>query len=256
MSFSEAELERYSRQLVMQEWSGEAQERLKQASVIVVGIGALGCPVATYLACAGVGRLGLVDGDEIALSNLHRQPLHYSPDVGQNKAYSAATKLGVINPEVIVEPFPAHVTTDNARPIFDGADIVVDCTDSFSTRYMINDACCGLQIPLVEAGVIGFSGLVLSIVPGQSACYRCTFPVDVSDSGLEACSEAGILGATASLVGSIQALEAIKLLGGVGEPLLDRLLEIDATDMTQTLIHTRRRPQCAACAACDATKSG
>jgi molybdopterin/thiamine biosynthesis adenylyltransferase len=121
---------------------------------------------------------------------------------------------------------------------------------------MINDACCRAEISLVEAGVVGFSGLVLSIQPGRSACYRCAFPVDISDTSVEACSEAGILGATASLVGSVQALEAIKLLSGVGEPLTDRLLQIDAADMTQTLVHTARDPQCVACAARDEAKSG
>ena len=154
---SDAELERYSRQLVA-EWSGDAQERLKGARAIVIGAGALGSPVATYLAAAGVGQLGIVDGDVVELSNLHRQPLHFTPDVGQPKAEVAVAKLSLLNPEVLVEAYPVELTAPNAEAIVMGADVVVDCTDSFETRYLVNDACCAQGIPLVEAGVVGFEG--------------------------------------------------------------------------------------------------
>jgi len=247
MSLSEAELERYSRQLVLPEWSGEAQERLAAAAAIVVGAGALGSPAATYLAAAGVGRIGIVDSDRVELSNLHRQPLHYTPDVGSAKAESAAAKLGVLNPNVVVEPYPVRLDEQNAEAIVSGADVVVDASDSFETRYLVNDACCAQRIPLVEGGVLGFSGLVMSIRPGESACYRCAFPVEPPAGSVPSCREAGVLGATAGIVGSIQALEALKLLAGVGEPLTDRILQLDASTMEQTLVATHRRDGCPAC---------
>jgi len=223
MTLSESELERYSRQLVLPEWSGEAQQRLKSATAMVVGAGALGSPAATYLVAAGVGHLGIVDEDAVELSNLHRQPLHFTPDVGRQKAENAALKLGVLNPEVQVDPYPVRIDAQNAPAIVMGADVVVDCSDSFATRYVVNDACCAQRLPLVEAGVLGFDGLVLSIRPGESACYRCAFPTEPPEGSVPSCREAGVLGATAGIVGSIQALEAIKLITGVGEPLVDRI---------------------------------
>jgi molybdopterin-synthase adenylyltransferase len=247
MTLSDAELERYSRQLVLPEWSGAAQERLKAATVIVVGAGALGSPAATYLVLAGVGRLGIVDEDVVELSNLHRQPLHFSPDVGRQKAENAALKLGVMNPEVAVDPYPVQLNAQNAHAIVMGADVVVDCSDTFATRYVVNDACCAQRVPLVEAGVLGFDGLVLSIRPGESACYRCAFPDEPPAGSVPSCREAGVLGATSGIVGSIQALEAIKLLTGVGEPLTDRILQLDAATMEQLLVSTTRLPDCPAC---------
>jgi len=174
----ESDLERYSRQLVLPEWSGEAQERLRDSSAMVIGLGALGSPVAAYLVGAGVGRVGVVDHDDVELSNLPRQPLHFTSDVGSNKAQSAAAKLSLLNPTVLVEPYPARLGRMNAEMMLDGADVVVDCSDSFATRYVVNEACCILGIPLVEAGVLGFDGLTMTIRPGSSACYRCAFPVE------------------------------------------------------------------------------
>lgn len=246
---TERELERYSRQLLMPEWTGAAQERLKGASAVVVGAGALGSPAATYLAAAGIGRLGIVDGDTVELSNLHRQPLHLTPDVGSSKAEVAAARLGLLNPEIVVEPYPVELDEGNARAIVMGADVVLDCTDSFESRYAVNDACCAEGVPLVEAAVVGFEGVVMSIRPGRSACYRCAFPTAPPVDSRRSCREAGVLGAMAGLVGSTQSLEALKLVGGVGEPLLDRILQIDGRDMAQTLVTTERRGDCPACAA-------
>jgi molybdopterin/thiamine biosynthesis adenylyltransferase len=248
VTLSDFELERYSRQLVLPEWSGAAQERLKAASVIVVGVGALGSPAATYLAAAGVGRIGVVDSDEVELSNLARQPLHFSPDVGLKKAENAVVKLSALNPDVLVEPYPVRMDASNAEAIVAGADLVVDCSDSFETRYLVNDACCAQEVPLVEAGVLGFSGLVLSIWPGRSACYRCAFPVAPAPGSVPSCREAGVLGAMAAIVGSIQALEGLKLLTGVGEPLLDCILQIDGSTLEFMRVATERRLDCDACA--------
>jgi len=249
MTLSPPELERYSRQLLMDQWGGAAQERLRGARAIVVGAGALGSPVAQYLAGAGVGQLGIVDGDSVELSNLHRQPLHFTPDIGAGKAESAAAKLTLLNPEVVVEAYPAVLSPQNAAAIVMGADVVVDCTDSFEARYAVNDACCAEGVDLVEAGLVAFDGLVLSIRPGRSACYRCAFPDAPPEDARRSCREAGVLGAMAGIVGSIQALEALKLLSGVGEPLLDRILQLDGHSMAQTLVATSRRAGCLACGA-------
>jgi adenylyltransferase/sulfurtransferase len=248
VSFSPGELDRYSRQLVMDDWSGVAQKALKSSRAMVIGAGALGSPVAAYLAAAGVGQLGVVDGDQVELSNLHRQPLHFTPDIGSSKAGSAAAKLGLMNPEVMIEAYPARVDEANAEAIVMGADVVVDCTDSFESRYAINDACCAQAVPLVEGGVVAFDGLVMSIRPGESACYRCAFPDPPPADARRSCRSAGVLGAMAGLIGCVQALEALKLLSGVGEPLLDRFLTLDGSDMSQTLVATQRRSGCPACA--------
>src|SRR3954465_45808 len=162
---------------------------------MVIGAGGLGSPAATYLACAGVGRIGVVDGGWVELSNLQRQPLHYTPDIDAQKAESAAQKLGVLNTEITVEPYPVEVDADSAAAIVAGADVVLDCTDSFATRYLINDACCEQRIPLVEAGALGFGGMVFAIRPGESACYRCAFPT--APASAPSCSDVGILGAAA-----------------------------------------------------------
>jgi molybdopterin/thiamine biosynthesis adenylyltransferase len=253
MTLSDAELERYSRQLVLAQWSGEAQQRLKAANVIVVGAGALGSPAALYLAAAGVGRLGIVDSEAVELSNLQRQLLHFTPDVGLGKADNAAVKLTALNPETHVESYPVQLDADNADAIVMDADVVIDCSDSFETRYTVNDACCAQGVDLVEAGVLALSGLVLTIRPGTSACYRCAFPTVPPPGAVPSCREAGVLGPVAGIVGSIQALEALKLVAGVGEPLLDRILTLEATDMTQTLVSTSRREDCPACARVPAT---
>lgn len=247
MTLSATELERYSRQLLMDDWGGQVQERCRAARVIVVGAGALGSPVATYLAAAGVGQIGLVDFDTVELSNLHRQPLFLTPDVGGPKAEVAAAKLGLLNPEVAIEPYPVELSEVNAEAIVMGADVVVDCTDSFESRYTVNAACCAQDVALVEAGVVAFEGLVLSIRPRESACYECAFPVAPPPEARRGCREAGVLGAMAGVIGSFQALEALKLISGVGEPLTDRIMRVDGLSSEQTIVSTSRREDCPAC---------
>jgi molybdopterin-synthase adenylyltransferase len=246
MALSEREIERYSRQLVLPEWSGVVQERLSSATAVVVGAGALGSPAATYLAAAGVGRLGVVDGDWVEISNLQRQFLHLTPDIDAQKAESAAQKLGLLNTDITVEPYPVEVDSDNAEAIVMGADVVLDCTDSFGTRYLINEACCAAGVPLVEAGALGFGGMVMAIRPGETACYRCAFPT--APTNAPSCRDAGMLGAVAGVIGSVQALEALKLLTGVGETPGDRILQFDGLTLQQTLVRTSRRADCSACA--------
>jgi molybdopterin/thiamine biosynthesis adenylyltransferase len=243
---SEAEIERYSRQLVLPEWGAAAQLALSEASVLVIGAGALGSPVALYLAGAGVGRMGLVDDDAVELSNLHRQLLHFTPDLGVAKAESAAAKLRYLNPDVVVEPYQMHVDAENASALFEGQDLVVDCSDSFATRYAVNAACCAARVPLVEAGVLGMSGLVMSIKPGRTACYRCAFPAAPEDA--PRCADAGVLGPAAGVVGSLQALEAMKLLTGVAPAITDGFLQVDLASADFLRVKVSRRGDCPDCA--------
>jgi molybdopterin/thiamine biosynthesis adenylyltransferase len=235
-------LDRYSRQLVLPEWSEAAQRALGEASVLVVGAGALGSPVATYLAGAGVGRLGIVDDGDVELSNLHRQHLHFTPDLGVPKAQSATAKLAFLNPDIVVEPYQAAFNAAMA----DGHDLVVDCTDSFAARYAVNAACCAAGVPLVEGGVVGLNGLVMAIRPGETACYRCAFPQ--APASAASCAEAGVLGPAAGVIGSLQALEALKLLAGL-PALTDAFLQVDLHSLDFLRVAVRRRPDCPDCGA-------
>jgi molybdopterin/thiamine biosynthesis adenylyltransferase len=238
-------LERYSRQLVLPEWSEAAQRALADASVLVVGAGALGSPVATYLAGAGVGRLGVVDDGAVEVSNLHRQHLHFTPDLGVPKAHSAVAKLAFLNPEIVIEPYQAEF---NAAMV-EAQDLVVDCTDSFAARYAINAACCAAGAPLVEGGVVGMSGLVMAILPGETACYRCAFPQAPPPGATPTCAQAGVLGPAAGVIGSLQALEALKLLARLDGALTDAFLQVDLATYEFLRVSVRRREDCPDCGA-------
>jgi molybdopterin/thiamine biosynthesis adenylyltransferase len=242
---NDAEMVRYSRQLVLPEWTELAQLALRDASVLVIGAGALGSPVAAYLAGAGVGRLGIVDSDAVEISNLHRQHLHFTPDEGEPKAESAAAKLRFLNPEILVEAYQVRVEEANASGLISHQDLVVDCSDSFATRYLVNAACCAAGVPLVEGGVVGWSGLVMAIRPGETACYRCAFPV--APEGGPSCAEAGVLGPAAGVIGSLQALEALKLLSGAAPPLTDAFLQVDLATLDVLRVAVERRGGCEDC---------
>ena len=211
--------------------------------MLVVGAGALGSPVATYLAGAGVGRLGVVDDGAVELSNLHRQHLHFTPDLGVPKAHSAVTKLAFLNNDIIIEPYQAAFN----ESMLEGMDLVVDCTDAFTTRYAINAACCAAGVPLVEGGVVGLSGLVMAIRPGETACYRCAFPQAPPDGTVPTCAQAGVLGPAAGVVGSLQALEALKLLAGLPDALTDAFLQVDLATHDFLRVCVRRRDDCPDC---------
>jgi molybdopterin-synthase adenylyltransferase len=239
------DLDRYGRQLLVDEWGKHEQRRLQDASVLVVGAGALGSPVATYLVGAGVGRIGILDSDLIELSNLHRQYLHYTPDVGAPKVQSAIAKLQFLNPDVEVVPYQVRIGRQNAGMLLHGHNLVVDCSDSFETRYTVNDACVAAGVPLVEGGVVAMSGIVMSIVPRSSACYRCAFPTEPANA--PTCASAGVLGPAAGVIGSLMALEAMKLIGGLRGSLQDALLQVDLADYSVTRVATDRRADCPAC---------
>ena len=242
---SEDEQHRYSRHLLLPEWSEAAQVAVREASVLVIGAGGLGSPVAMHLAGAGVGRLGIVDSDAVEISNLHRQHLHFTPDLGVAKAASAAAKLRFLNPDIVVEDYYARIDADNAAGMVEAQDLVVDCSDSFATRYVVNAACCAAGIPLVEGGVVGWSGLVMGIRPGESACYRCAFGAEPADA--PSCAEAGVLGPADGVIGSLQALEALKLLTGAVEPLVDGFLQVDLASLDVLRVSVARRDDCPDC---------
>jgi molybdopterin/thiamine biosynthesis adenylyltransferase len=245
--FSEEQIERYSRHIILQEVGGKGQRKLLEARVLVVGAGGLGSPVGLYLAAAGVGTIGMVDCDAVEMSNLQRQVLHATCDLGERKCQSAKTTMEGINPDVTVIPHDARLTSENIMDVLANYDLVVDGTDNFPTRYLVNDACVFTGKPLVHAGILRFEGQVTTIVPGQGPCYRCLYPQPPPPGMVPSCQEAGILGVTAGVVGTLQATEALKLILGIGEPLIGRLLLYDALDMAFRTIRVARKPECPVC---------
>lgn len=238
---------RYHRQLILPQLGAAGQERLRDASVLIVGAGGLGSPAATYLAGAGVGRIGIADGDRVQLSNLHRQPLHDTSSLGDTKVASAARRLEALNPGVEILTLPVRLAADNAMDHLRGWDVVVDGSDNFPTRYLLNDACVLLGIPLVYGAIFRFDGQASVFGARGGPCYRCLFR-DPPPAGLvPSCAEAGVLGALPGIIGSIQAAETIKLLTGIGTPLAGRLLLVDTLGWEFRELEIRRDPDCAVC---------
>lgn len=243
------ESQRYARQIALPEIGLGGQERLRAGRVLLIGAGGLGSPAALYLAAAGVGTLGIVDPDEVELSNLHRQILHGSADLGRAKVDSAAERLAGVNPHVRVEPIRGRFTAANALELARGWDVVVDGCDNFPTRYASNDACVALGIPNVYGSVWRFEGQVSVFAPHRGGpCYRCVNPRAPEPGTVPSCAEAGVLGVMPGLIGTLQALEAIKLLTGIGEPMIGRLLHVDGAAMKFREFKLRCDPQCARCA--------
>ncbi|MDH5586812.1 MAG: thiazole biosynthesis adenylyltransferase ThiF [Nitrospirota bacterium] len=247
MSFTEDQITRYSRHILLPEVGGKGQKKLSQAKVFVVGAGGLGCPVAYYLGAAGIGTIGLIDSDVVDLSNLQRQVLHHTPDVGRSKTQSAKEKIQALNPDVQVNTYDERLTAQNAREIISQYDVVIDGVDNFPAKFLINDACYLENTPLVHGGILRFEGRVMTIVPNESACYRCIFKNPPPAGVVPTCQEAGIIGVVAGIIGSIQATEAIKLILKIGQPLKDRLLDFDARTTTFREIRVKRNPTCALC---------
>ena len=247
MTLSKGQVARYSRQLMLPEIGVPGQRRLADASVLVVGAGGLGCPAALYLAAAGVGTLGLVDDDVVALNNLHRQILHTTDAVGWPKTRSAKARLNALNPDVAVVEIQTRFSADNALALLHPYDLVVDGSDNFETRYLVNDACVLAGTPLVHGGVVHLRGQALTVRPRQSACFRCVFPEPPLAGAIPSCQEAGVLGSVAGVLGTVMAHEALKLLLGLGEPLVDRLLTFDGMASRFREIAVRRDPACAVC---------
>jgi sulfur-carrier protein adenylyltransferase/sulfurtransferase len=238
---------RYGRHLILPEVGPGGQRRLKAARVLLVGAGGLGSPAALYLAAAGVGTLGIVDFDVVDASNLQRQVLHSTADVGRPKLDSARDRIAALNPHVAVEAHPVRLTSANAREIVRGYDVVLDGSDNFPTRYLVNDACVLEGKPNVYGSILRWEGQASVFWAGHGPCYRCLFAEPPPPGLVPSCAEAGVLGVLPGIVGSVQALEAIKLVLGQGEPLLGRLLLFDALRMRFREMRLRRDPECPAC---------
>jgi sulfur-carrier protein adenylyltransferase/sulfurtransferase len=246
-ALSKDEILRYSRHLIMPEVGMEGQLRLKQARVLLIGAGGLGSPLALYLAAAGVGTLGLVDFDVVDFTNLQRQILHGSEDVGRPKLASATATIHRINPNVEVVPYETRLTSENALETFAGYDIVADGTDNFATRYLVNDACVLLGKPNVYGSIFRFEGQVSVFYAREGPCYRCLYPEPPPPGLVPSCAEGGVLGVLPGIMGSLQALETIKLVIGRGQPLIGRLLLFDALHLRFRELKLRRNPDCPVC---------
>ena len=244
--FTEEELLRYSRHILLKDVGVEGQEKIRNGKVLVVGAGGLGAPVALYLAAAGVGTIGIVDGDVVDLSNLQRQVIHFTSDVGHPKVESARDKMLAINPNVKVNTIREFLMADNALDIIKDYDFIVDGTDNFPVKFLINDACVMAGKPFSHGGILRFEGQTFTHLPG-TACYRCLFKSPPPANAVPTCSQAGVLGAIAGMLGTIQAAETLKYLTGVGELLTNKLLTFNAKTMDFRKINTRRQASCAIC---------
>ncbi len=240
------QVERYSRHIIMSQVGSKGQRKLLESKVAIVGAGGLGSPSAVYLALAGVGTIGVVDFDSVELSNLQRQILHHTHDVGRSKVRSAKETIQEYNPDTNVVLHETRLTSENAMEILSQYDLVINGADNFASRYLVNDACYLLGKPLVDGSILIFDGQATVFVPGKG-CYRCLFPSPPPPGLVPNCAEAGVLGALTGLVGSIQAVETLKLLLGIGESLASRLLLIDALSMDFREVKLRRDPKCPLC---------
>ncbi len=247
MNLTDEQIQRYSRHILLPEIGGKGQKRIAQAKVLIVGAGGLGSPAALYLAAAGVGTLGIIDGDKVDLSNLHRQIIHATPDLGKPKVLSAKEKMEAINPDVKVIPHEERLTAKNALALLNPYDIILDGTDNFPAKFLVNDAAILSGKPLVHGGILRFEGQVFTILPRKSACYRCIFKQPPPPGTVPSCQEAGVIGVLAGVIGTIQATEVLKLILGIGDLLTDRLLTYEARNAAFREIRIRRNPNCPVC---------
>ncbi|MDR2962286.1 MAG: HesA/MoeB/ThiF family protein [Bacteroidales bacterium] len=246
MNFTDEQIERYSRHILLQDIGVEGQEKINNGKVLVIGAGGLGAPVLLYLAAAGVGTIGIIDGDVVDLSNLQRQVIHSTPDVGKPKVQSAKEKINQINPDVKVITHHAFFTAENAFDLIKDYDFIVDGTDNFPVKFLINDACVLAGKPFSHGGILRFDGQTFTHTPGK-VCYRCLFNAPPPPNAVPTCSQAGVLGAIAGMLGTIQAAEVLKFLTGTGELLSNRLLIFDAKSMNFRTVHAQRNPKCPIC---------
>lgn len=248
MAFTNEQLERYSRHIILKEIGVKGQKKLLNAKVLIIGAGGLGAPAAMYLAAAGVGTIGIVDADEVDLSNLQRQIIHATEDVGKPKVLSAKETMNKMNPDVTVNTYHEFVSSDNILDLIKDYDFVIDGTDNFPAKFLINDACVMAKKPFSHAGIIRFKGQLMTYVPGEGPCYRCVFKNPPPKDAVPTCKQAGVVGAMGGVIGSLQAMEAIKYITGVGELLTGSLLTFDAIKMN---FHKVKLPKAdASCAVC------
>ena len=244
---SQEEIRRYSRHLIMPEVGIDGQRQLKASSVLCIGAGGLGSPAAMYLAAAGVGRIGIVDFDVVDFSNLQRQLLHGTPDVGRTKLASAKDRLNALNPHVEIDTYETALSSDNALKLFEPYDVILDGTDNFPTRYLVNDACVISGKPNAYGSIFRFEGQASVFATKGGPCYRCLYPEPPPPGLVPSCAEGGVLGVLPGIIGVIQATETIKLMLGIGEPLIGRFLIYDALKMRFRELKLRRDPECPVC---------
>jgi molybdopterin/thiamine biosynthesis adenylyltransferase/rhodanese-related sulfurtransferase len=249
VTFTNEEIRRYGRHLIMPEVTLEGQQKLKAARVIVIGTGGLGAPILAYLAAAGVGHIGVVDFDTVDLSNLHRQIIHKTGNVGKAKTLSAIEMMKEINPTIDIKTYETSLRSDNALDLLRDYDIVIDGTDNFPTRYLVNDACALLDKPNVYGSIFRFEGQATVFWASRGPCYRCLYPEPPDPGTVPSCAEGGVLGVLPGVVGTIQATEAVKLIIGQGDPLIGRLLLFDALKMKFRELKLRKDPKCPLCGA-------
>ncbi|MGF1606584.1 MAG: ThiF family adenylyltransferase [Rhodothalassiaceae bacterium] len=242
---TDEQLDRYARHLVLRGVGGPGQRRLRRASVLVVGAGGLGAPILAYLAAAGIGRLAIIDDDRVSLSNLQRQVLFESADIGAPKVTVAKRRLAALNPDVEIQAHDARLTAQSAPDFLSGHDLVIDGCDNFATRLTVSDACVGAGVPLISAALGEFEGQVMGFGPAGGPCYRCFLPAPPPEAA--SCERLGVLGALAGLIGALAATEALKLLVDLGEPILGRLLLVDTLNHRQRSIRIPKDPACPAC---------
>jgi adenylyltransferase/sulfurtransferase len=247
MIFTDEQIVRYSRHIILREVGSKGQKKISEGKVLIVGAGGLGSPAAYYLAAAGVGTVCIMDDDVVDLSNLQRQILHTTPDVGMSKAESAARKLSKLNPDIRVIPRRERLTAGNALEVIKDYDAVLDGTDNFPTRFLINDACVMLKKPFFHGGILRFFGQALTVIPGRGPCYRCIFSEPPPPGSAPTCAEAGVLGVLAGSIGVIQATEVLKYLLGLGDLLVGRLLTYDALTLQFGEIEVKKNPNCPVC---------
>lgn len=248
-NFTQAEISRYARHLILPEVGLAGQRRLKEAAVLIVGTGGLGSPIALYLAAAGVGRIGLVDYDNVDESNLQRQIIHATSRLGQPKAHSARAQMLDLNPHIQVDVFATRLTSANAQEIAAPYDLLLDGTDNFASRYLLNDLAVLTGKPYIYGSIFRFEGQVSVFSATRGPCYRCLFPVPPPPGSVPSCADAGVMGVLPGTIGTLQATEAIKLIVGIGEPLIGRMLLYDALDSTFQTIRLRKNPACPLCGA-------
>ncbi|WP_028912233.1 HesA/MoeB/ThiF family protein [Prevotella sp. MA2016] len=246
MDLSSEQRRRYNRHLILEGFGHEAQEKLLQAKVLLVGAGGLGSPVALYLAAAGVGTIGVVDGDTVSITNLQRQVLHSTKDINRPKVEVARERIEAMNPDVNVRTYELYLNEANAMKLIESYDFVIDGTDNFATKYLVNDACVMLDKAFTMGGISKYSGQVMTHLPG-TACYRCLFPEPPAKEDVETCATVGVLGSIAGMLGTVQATECIKYLAGVGQPLTNTLLTFDALSMQWQRFDFGQRSDCALC---------
>lgn len=247
MRLTEDQITRYSRHILLKEVGGKGQQKLLNGKVLIIGAGGLGAPVALYLAAAGIGTIGIVDADHVDLSNLQRQVIHFTPDIGKPKVLSAREKMIAINPDLNIITYNTWISAANIAEMIANYDFVIDGTDNFAAKFLINDACVFAGKPYSHGGILQFDGQTMTVVPGESPCYRCIFPEPPPRDAVPTCSEAGVIGVLPGVLGSLQATEAVKYLLGAGDLLTGRLLTYSALRMKFREIPIKKNPTCPIC---------